>query len=411
LLKNKMNTFDILKETYSALSGNKVRSGLTMLGIVIGISSVIALISVGQGAQNSIQSSIQSIGSNLILVQPGAQRGPGVQVSAGRGSAQSLTLADSDAIKTLSNVAAVAPEVDGRYQITTKGQNTNTSVIGTVSSYIDVRNVQIAEGSFVSDQNVQGLSKVAILGPTARDDLFGVGAEALGQDIRIKGIVFKVIGITVAKGGNGFGSQDDMIFVPLSSAQKFLVGNDYLSSISIKAQSAGVMTTLQSDVTDLLLNRHHIKNAASADFSTLNQADIVATASSVTGTFTILLGAVAGISLLVGGIGIMNMMLTTVTERTREIGLRKAIGAKAGDISKQFLIEAVMLTLIGGLVGVILGWSASFLITYFGVLETQVSITSVLLAFGVSALIGIVFGYYPARRAAGLNPIDALRYE
>ena len=407
-----MKTLDILEETFSALYGNKVRSGLTMLGIVIGISSVIAMISIGQGAQGTIQKSIQSIGSNLILVMPGAQRGPGAQVSAGRGSAQSLTLADAQAITSLTNVTAVAPEVDGRYQITAKGQNTNTSVVGTVSTYPAVRNVQVAEGSFISDQNVTGLSRVAVLGPTARDDLFGVGAtNVVGQEIRIKGGVFKVIGITTAKGGSGFGSQDDMIFVPLSSAQKFLVGNDFLSDISVQAQSAEAMTTLQSDITNLLLSRHNIKNAAQADFSTLNEADIVATASSVTGTFTILLGAVAGISLLVGGIGIMNMMLTTVTERTREIGLRKAIGAKAGDISKQFLIEAVMLTLTGGVIGVLLGWSVSFFITYFGVLETQVSITSVLLAFGVSALIGIVFGYYPARRAASLNPIDALRYE
>jgi putative ABC transport system permease protein len=406
-----MKTLDILEETFSALYSNKVRSGLTMLGIIIGISSVIAMISIGQGAQSTIAASIQSIGSNLVLVMPGAQRGPGVQVSAGRGSAQSLTLEDSTAIAGLANVAAVAPEVDGRYQITAKGQNTNTSVVGTVSGYPLVRNVQIAEGSFISDQNVSSMAKVAVLGPTARDDLFGIGAEALGQEIRIKGDVFKVVGITVAKGGSGFGSQDDMVFVPLSSAQKFLVGNDYLSDISVKAQSADVMTTLQNDITTLLLDRHHIKNAASADFSTLNQADIVATASSVTSTFTILLGAVAGISLLVGGIGIMNMMLTTVTERTREIGLRKAIGAKASDVSKQFLIEAIMLTLIGGIIGIFLGWSISFLLTYFKVLETQVSVTSIILAFGVSALIGIVFGYYPARRAAALNPIDALRYE
>lgn len=407
-----MKTLDILEETYSALFSNKVRTGLTMLGIVIGISSVIVMIAVGQGAQGSIQASIQSIGSNLVLIMPGAQRGPGVQISAGRGSAQSLTLADSDAVATLPNVLSVAPEVDGRYQITAKGQNTNTSVVGTISSYPTVRNVQIAEGSFISDQNVSGLSKVAVLGPTARDDLFGVGATGVvGQDIRIKGDIFKVIGITVAKGGSGFGSQDDMVFVPLSSAQKFLVGNDYLSDISVEAQSANVMTTLQNDITTLLLARHNIKNAAQADFSTLNEADIVATASSVTNTFTILLGAVAGISLLVGGIGIMNMMLTTVTERTREIGLRKAIGAKASDISKQFLIEAIMLTLFGGFIGVALGWSVSFIITYFKVLETQVSVMSIVLAFGVSALIGIAFGYYPARRAASLNPIDALRYE
>ncbi|MEI6843177.1 MAG: ABC transporter permease [bacterium] len=407
-----MKITDILEETYSALSANKVRSGLTMLGIIIGISSVIAMVSIGQGAQSAIQASIQSIGSNLVLVTPGAQRGPGFQVSAGRGSARTLTQADADAIvKEITLAKAVAPEISGRYQVTAKGTNTNTSVIGTISAYPGVRNVEIDQGSFVSDQNVRSLAKVAVLGPTARDDLFGAGADAIGQTIRIKGIEFKVVGITKAKGGSGFGSQDDMIFIPLSSAQKFLAGEDYVTTISVQATDSSSMTEIQTQISDLLLSRHHITNPQLADFSTLNQADIVATASSVTGTFTTLLAAVAGISLIVGGIGIMNMMLTTVTERTREIGLRKAIGAKKKDISLQFLIEAIMLTFIGGVIGVILGWSISFGVSYLGILQTSVSVSSILLAFGVSAGIGIVFGYYPARRAAGLNPIDALRYE
>jgi putative ABC transport system permease protein len=407
-----MNIFDVLHETYSALSANKIRSGLTMLGIVIGISSVIAMVSIGQGAQSSIQASIQSIGSNLILVMPGAQRGVGVQVNAGRGSARTLTQGDADAITAqISEAQAVAPEISGRYQITAKGTNTNTSVVGTVSAYPQVRNVQIDEGSFISDQDIRGLAKVAVIGPTARDDLFGQGAEAIGQAIKIKNIQFKVIGITKAKGGSGFGSQDDMIFIPISSAQKFLAGDTYVSTISVQAQDSSQMAAIQQEITDLLLARHHISDPAQADFSTLNQSDIVATASSVTGTFTILLAAVAGISLVVGGIGIMNMMLTTVTERTREIGLRKAIGAKKKDISLQFLIEAIMLTFLGGAIGVGLGWSVSYAISYFGILQTTVSLSSILLAFGVSAGIGIVFGYYPARRAAGLNPIEALRYE
>lgn len=407
-----MTTLDILEETYRALSANKARSGLTMLGIIIGISSVIAMVSIGQGAQGSIQASIQSIGSNLILVSPGAQRGPGVQVSAGRGSARTLTQADADAIATQIPLAkAVAPEISGRYQVTSKGKNTNTSVIGTTSAYPNVRNIVIDQGSFITDQNTRSLSKVAVLGPTTRDDLFGEGINAIGQTIRIKNIEFKIIGITKAKGGSGFGSQDDIIFVPLTSAQRFLAGDTYVTTVSVQAQDAESMSTIQQEITDLLLERHHISDPQLADFSTFNQADIVATASSVTQTFTILLAAVAGISLIVGGIGIMNMMLTTVTERTREIGLRKAIGAKRHDINLQFLSEAVMLTFIGGFIGIIFGWSISFAIRYFGILQTSVSLSSILLAFGVSTIIGIVFGYYPARRAARLNPIDALRFE
>lgn len=407
-----MTTLDILEETYTALKANKVRSGLTMLGIVIGISSVIAMTAIGQGAQASIQSSIQSIGSNLIVVSPGAQRGPGFQVSSGRGAAHTLKQADADVIaKEISLAKAVAPEISGRYQITTKGKNTNTSIVGVSSSYPDVRNVTIDRGAFISDQNLRSLSKVAVLGPTARDDLFGADADAIGQSIRIKNIVFQVIGITKAKGGSGFGSQDDMIFIPLTSAQKFLVGDNYVSSISVQAVDSDSMSAVQQQITDLLLTQHHISDPTLADFSTFNQADIVATASSVTSTFTTLLAAVASISLIVGGIGIMNMMLTTVTERTREIGLRKAIGARRRDISLQFLAEAVALTFIGGTIGVILGWSIAFGVTYFGVLQTQVSISSILLAFGVSTLIGVIFGYYPAQRAAGLNPIEALRYE
>ena len=401
-----MTIQDTLHETYSALSANKVRSGLTMLGIIIGISSVIAMVSIGQGAQTSIKASIESIGSNLIMVYPGAQRGPGAQVSTGRGQARSLVNADAEAIKELETVREVAPELSGRYQVTSKGTNTNTSVVGVTPSYTVVRNLEVEEGSFINT----GITKTAVIGPTVKTDLFG-DSDPIGQAIRIKNIEFKVIGVTKAKGGSGFGSQDDMIFIPLSSAQKFLAGEDYLSTISVQASDPDGLTELQQGVTTLLLERHNIKDPAQADFSTFNQADIVATASSITSTFTILLGAVAGISLVVGGIGIMNMMLTTVTERTREIGLRKAIGAKAKDINRQFLVEAVALTFIGGLIGIILGWLISFGVAYFGILQTTVSISSILLAFCVSAAIGIIFGYYPARRASRLNPIEALRYE
>ena len=407
-----MSIIDILHETYSALSANKIRSGLTVLGIVIGISSVIAMVSIGQGAQSSIQSSIQSIGSNLIIVTPGAQRGPGVTVSAGRGTARSLKMSDVEAIQAqVTNIKAVAPEITSRYQVTAKGNNTNTSVVGTTPDYVTVRNVEVDTGTFITEQNIRSSSKVAVIGPTVRDDLFGTDADPLGQSIRINRVDFKIIGLTQAKGGSGFNNPDDMIFIPLTTAQRFLSGEDYVSSISISANDADVTTNVQEQVTSVLLEQHHLRSAEEADFSTLNQTDIIAAASSVTQIFTILLGSVAGISLLVGGIGIMNMMLTTVTERTKEIGLRKAIGATRRDINLQFLAEAISLTFLGGIIGIILGWSAAFIISYFGVLQTKVSLTSILLAFGVSAAIGIIFGYYPARRAAGLNPIEALRYE
>ncbi len=408
-----MRISDLLHETYSSLSSNKARSGLTILGIVIGISSVIAMVSIGQGAQGSIQSSIQSIGSNLILVMPGAQRGAGVQISAGRGSARTLTQADADAITLSGNteITSVAPELSGRYQVTSKGTNTNTSVVGVTDTYLGVRNIQLDQGLFITDQHLRSLSKVAVVGPTVVTDLFGDGGNAIGQTIRIKNVEFKIIGVTKAKGGSGFGSQDDMIFVPLTSAERFLAGDNYVTTISVQARDSSSMSTVQQDLTTLLLERHHISDPQLADFSTLNQADIVATASTVTNTLTILLAAVAGISLLVGGIGIMNMMLTNVTERTREIGLRKAIGAKRRDINLQFLLEAVMLTFLGGAIGVVLGWGISVGINQFGLIQTKVSVSSILIAFGVSTVIGIIFGYYPARRASKLNPIVALRYE
>jgi len=404
---------DLFQESYSALSGNKVRSSLTILGIVIGIASVIAMVSIGQGAQSSIESSIQSIGSNLIMVMPGMQRGFGGGASSARGSSQTLTQADANAIKSgITSIRAVASSLSARYQVTAKGTNTSTSINGVTSAYAQVRSVTVAQGSFISDQHDSNLSKVAVLGPTTRDDLFGEdAANVIGQVIRINKIEFKVIGITESKGGSGMSNQDDIIYIPLSTMQKYLVGSDYVSTINIEAESTDVMATVQEQVSSLLLIRHKISDAASADFSIMNQSDIVATASSVTNTFTMLLASIAGISLIVGGIGIMNMMLTTVTERTKEIGLRKAIGATRQDISGQFLTEAVMLTLLGGVIGILLGWLASMLIAKFAGTATTVSWSSIVLAFGVSAVIGLVFGYYPARRASKLNPIEALRFE
>jgi putative ABC transport system permease protein len=402
---------DLFEETYLAVSANKTRSGLTILGIVIGIGSVIAMISIGQGASGTIESSIQAMGSNLITVTPGAQRTFST-VQGQRGSAQTLTMEDAASLaENVYGIQAIAPELSRGYQVVASGQNTNTRVLGTTPEYAAVKNIEMALGSFISEQNVSSLSKVAVLGPTTRDDLFGENVNAVGKTVRINGINFKVIGVTQSKGGTSFGSQDDMIFIPITTCQKFLVGDDYVSTINIQAQSSQVMAEVKSGVTNLLLALHNISDAALADFSVTSQEDILESASSITNTMTILLASIAGISLIVGGIGIMNMMMTTVTERTREIGLRKAIGAKRTDISLQFLAEAVILTFLGGAIGIFLGWGIAQGITFFSSIATKISLFSIVLAFGVSAAIGIGFGWWPARKASTLNPIEALRYE
>lgn len=405
---------DLFLETYTALHANRTRSSLTILGIVIGISSVIALVSIGQGAASSVTNSIQSLGSNLLLVTPGAQRAPGgFGATGGRGNARTLLIEDAEAIHSqVQGIDALAMEISGRYQVTAKGTNTNTTVNGVSSEYAQIRNVSVQDGTFITDTQNKTYAKVAVIGPTVRDDLFGEGAEGVvGERIRINGIEFRIIGITVSKGGTGFMNQDDVIYVPVLTASRFLSGGKYLTTVDIQAMSADAMAQVQADITALLLSRHRISDSTAADFTVTNQADILASASSITATLTYLLGAIAGISLLVGGIGIMNMMLTTVTERTREIGLRKAIGARNSDITLQFLSEAVALTVIGGIVGIALGAAISWGVNQTGVVATTVSLQAILLAFGVSAFIGIVFGYYPARKAARMSPIEALRYE
>ncbi|MES2216271.1 MAG: ABC transporter permease [Patescibacteria group bacterium] len=403
-----MTTHDILHETFSALTANKVRTSLTMLGIIIGIGSVIAMVSIGQGAQASIQSSIQGLGSNLLTIFPGAlQPGRGI-VSSGRGAAQSLKNEDVEVLKTIPGISLLAPELDRRFQIVSSvGNNTNSTVIGTVPDYAAVRNLTLSGGAFFTDSQSSSLAKVAVLGSTAAKDLFGEN-DPMGGTIKINGVIFRVIGLLQSKGGSGFANQDDTIFVPLQTMQKILTGVDYLSTIAVSVTNKDDMPTVQAQATELLITKHRVDTA---DFSIISQADILGTLNQVTDAFTLFLAAIASISLVVGGIGIMNMMLTTVTERTREIGLRKAIGATRRDINVQFLTEAVALTLIGGAIGVALGWGVAAGVSWLGLLQTQVSLTSVLLAFGVSAVIGIVFGYYPARRASRLNPIEALRYE
>ncbi|MBP7118644.1 ABC transporter permease [Candidatus Woesebacteria bacterium] len=407
-----MDFYELILESVNTLTVNKLRTGLATLGIVIGIGSVIALVSLGQATQQSVQNQIQSLGANLITVSPGSlQAGP---VRGAQGGGTTLTLQDAEAIKTSSEITTiktVSPEYSGRLQVTTGSANTNTQIIGATEAYLTVHKVSIDQGVFITDRDNDSMSKVAVVGPTVATNLFGDGVNPIGNTIRIGSQSFVIVGITVSKGGTGFLNQDDVIYVPLSTAQKQLFGKTNVTSIALEAKSSEVMTAAQDQVGYFLLSRHKISDPTKADFSIFSQQDILNTASATTGTFTTLLSGVAAISLLVGGIGIMNIMLVTVTERTREIGLRKALGAKKNVITAQFLIESIILTFTGGGIGVLLGILTSYLISIVTSSLFVVSPGSVLLAFLVSGGIGILFGWYPAQRAANLQPIEALRYE
>ncbi len=407
-----MEYTELIAEAVGTLTVNKLRTGLATLGIVIGIGSVIALFSLGQSSQLAVQSQIQSLGSNLLTILPGAQSTGFVRGASGGGT--TLTNEDAAAIKTspdITTVKAVSPELSRRAQVISGRKNTNTQILGVTPAYVAVRKVAIGSGVFISDRDLETNGRVAVLGPQVVTDLFGEGAAPIGQSIRIADSSFRIIGVTVSKGGTGFQNQDDIIFIPLTTAQKQLFGVKYVSTISVEAQNEKVMTQAQDQLGYLLLARHKLKDPAAADFTIFSQNDLLGAVSQVTGTFTALLSGIAAISLLVGGIGIMNIMLVTVTERTREIGLRKALGAKKQIITAQFLIESIILTMTGGTIGMAVGIAASYLITRAISLPFSLSPMAVFLAVGVSGAIGILFGWYPARKAANLQPIEALRYE
>jgi len=399
--------FELIKESIHTLFLNKMRTGLAILGIIIGIGSVIALISIGQSSQKSVTDSIASLGTNLITVSPSIQSSGMVR---GFTTKKTLTLADAEAMGKagLSAVKSISPEYSGRLQVVAGDNNTNTTIYGVKSTYSSIHNIKVSSGRFIIEND----SHVAVLGPTVVEDLFGSSNyNPIGETIRINGQNFTIIGVTSAKGSSGMTNSDDAIYVPLSVAMKQLFGVNYLSSIAIEAASSDVIVQAQNQIGYFILARHKITEITSADFSVRSSEEMLSTASSVTGTFTSLLSGVAAISLIVGGIGIMNIMLVTVTERTREIGLRKALGAKKKTIITQFLTESIILTFVGGIIGIILGVIVSYFYSKISSSSFTISISSITLAFLVSVGIGIIFGWYPAKRAASLQPIEALRYE
>ncbi len=403
--------WELFKESFISLKLNKMRTGLAMLGIIIGIGSVIGLISIGESSKKSVTSRIESLGSNLITISPSSQRSGMVR---GGSTVKTLTLADADALEKsgLSAISLVSPEYSGRYQVISGDANTNTSIYGVKAAYSTVHNLKVSSGRFITDSDYNANSHVAVIGPDTVEELFGsANYNCLGETIRINGLNFTIIGITTAKGSSGMGSSDSAIYIPLSTGMKQLFGVTYLNSLAVQAASSDVIIQAQNQVGYFLLARHKISEPVNADFYIRSSEEMLETISSVTGTFTALLSGVAAISLIVGGIGIMNIMLVTVTERTREIGLRKALGAKRKTIITQFLTESIILTFGGGIIGIILGIALSYSYSVFNSSVFTISFSSVMLAFLVSVGIGILFGWYPARKAASLQPIEALRYE
>lgn len=395
---------------WASLIANKMRSLLTMLGIIIGVAAVIALVSIGFGVRQQIQDSISSLGSNLLMVYPGAPRTPGVRPTAA--SQKTLKVKDYETLKKLNDVNMISPVAgSSSYVIVYTNKNWTTTVNGINSDFQYINNWTMKSGRFITDAQVERRERVAVIGSTVAKNLFG-DENPVGKDIRIKNDPFKVVGVLDTKGSGSFGNdQDDIVFIPYTTAMERVRGVDYLSMIYIKAKDGADLNRVQSDIENIMRVRHKIKNPELDDFNVRNMATIMETVNETTGTMTLFLGAVAAISLLVGGIGIMNIMLVSVTERTREIGVRKALGATYRVIVMQFLIEAVVISLIGGAIGVVFGIGASKLISAATSMKTVISMGPILLSFGFSMAIGLIFGIYPARKAAKLNPIDALHYE
>jgi putative ABC transport system permease protein len=406
-----MSFSNLLRIAVRALVRNRLRAILTMLGIIIGVASVIAMLALGEGSKRSMREEMSKMGTNMIMVMPNFQRRGGV--SLGSSSSNAMKMADVVALRNEATaIAAVSPEVRASGQIIYGNQNTQTTIYGVSEEYMGIKKLTIKSGRLFNAQELKSMAKVCILGQTVVTNLFGAGADPVGLSIRIKNLPFLIIGVLVEKGESGMGQdQDDQIIAPYTTVQRRLAAIDYINGIYASAVSEEKGPTAQAEVEEILRRTHKLKDSDENNFRVMSQSELIATVSSITDILTILLGAIAGISLLVGGIGIMNIMFVSVTERTREIGLRMSIGGRGRDILKQFLVESIILSVMGGLLGIVLGYliakgAGSLMDT-----EAYVQTKAVVLAFVVCFVIGVFFGWYPARKASNLNPIDALRYE
>ena len=396
-----MSLVDLVRLAFSRLRTGRLRAALTMLGVIIGVASVVALVGVGQGTTSNITERLSSLGTNLLTISAAGAAG---------GAESTLTLGDSEALAGIDGIAGVAPESQAQAVVAADGETTTTSIIGTTADYAAVRAFDLWQGTFLTDVAVERDLRVAVLGATTADDL-GLDETSLGTEITIGGLPFQLIGILQPKGGSTFADPDDQVMVPIGVVHKYLTGGDGVRTMGVSVAEQDRMTAVQSEITTLLRARHDLTTTDDDDFSIFDQAQLLETASSISGTLTLLLGGIASISLVVGGIGIMNIMLVSVRERTREIGIRKAVGARGRDILLQFLIEALTLSGLGGILGIALGLGVSALIARIGGISFAFSPTTLAVALLFSLAVGIVFGVWPARQAARLDPITALRYE
>ncbi|MBP8960156.1 MAG: ABC transporter permease [Bacteroidales bacterium] len=406
-----MNLTNLFRIAIRALFRNKMRAFLTMLGIIIGVASVIAMLAIGEGSKRSITEEMSSMGSNLVMIMPNFQQRGGVNL--GASSSMALKYSDVTAIRNEAvHISAVSPTVNSNGQVIYGNKNTQTSIYGVSEEYLDIRKLKIATGRIFDETEVRSMAKICLLGQTVVNNLFGEGVDPVGTTIRIKNLPFEVIGVLEDKGESGMGQdQDDMIIAPYTTVQRRLAAIDYINGIYCSAVSEEKSAAAIEEVTEILRRTHKLKETEEDDFRVMSQSELIESVSTVTNIMTYLLGAIAGISLLVGGIGIMNIMFVSVTERTREIGLRMSIGGRGKDILLQFLVESMLLSLTGGIFGIIFGYLIAEVAGTLMNSTTFITTQSVVLAFAVCFAIGVFFGWYPARKASNLNPIDALRYE